>query len=58
MGLLGMGEVNACLGVPPRKASGSGFPLLLLGRITSLWGIRSNPSRGVPVRPIHPVSCR
>ncbi len=41
--------------MPPTPAqgrgSGSGFPLLLLGRITGLWGIRSNPSRGFPVSP-------
>lgn len=38
-------KVWAC---PASKAGGSGFPLLLLGRITGLWGIRCNPSRGFP----------
>lgn len=36
----------SALGVPPRKASGSGFPLQVLVRITALRAFRSNPSRG------------
>lgn len=31
---------------PGSNAAGSGSPLLLLGRVTGLWGIRSDPSRG------------
>jgi len=33
------------LGVPPRKASVSRFPLQVLGWITSLWAFRCNRSR-------------
>ena len=38
-------QVLEGLGVPPRKASGSRFPLQVLGWITSLWAFRCNRSR-------------
>jgi hypothetical protein len=38
------------LGVPPRKASGSRFPLQVLGWITSLWAFRCNRSREIQIR--------
>jgi len=44
-----MGEVNACLGVPPRKASGSGFPLQVRALITGLAGF---PLQSVTQKPI------
>ena len=38
-------ERSRSVGVPPRKASGSRFPLQVLGWITSLWAFRCNRSR-------------
>jgi len=38
-------ERSRDVGVPPRKASGSRFPLQVLGWITSLWAFRCNRSR-------------
>jgi putative PIN family toxin of toxin-antitoxin system len=39
-------EHSRSVGVPPRKASGSRFPLQVLCWITSLWAFRYNRSRG------------
>jgi hypothetical protein len=43
-------EHSRSVGVPPRKASGSRFPLQVLCWITSLWAFRYNRSRGTQIR--------
>jgi hypothetical protein len=43
-------ERSRSVGVPPRKASGSRFPLQVLGRITGLWAFRCNRSREMPAK--------